>query len=853
MEQIVLKGGNVHYTMEDRAVYNVVKGPVLVYLIPVKDGRDGRRLLLGEFDEGNRIPGFYHASKLLGEWKFGIVAMDLAGLIKEDEKADDELLKEFAKSISLVMPVGASGFDEAIIEKYERVAVKEKGYIYAAKREKKRTRERSLGMIYDFFESGRSKAAEAGFTETGRPLYDAAAYICGEEKIHIAPLERITETSGRRFGISDIARVSHFVIREIVLEGDWYKKDTGAVLAFRSVDKRPVACIPKGPRRYVMYDPKAGKTVPLDAKAAAGLRANAYMFYRPFPEKSLSKMDLVRFGMQKVYKGDLVRLFVLAFVGTLIGLLIPYMNEQAYDKFIPMGNSAGLMQLGAVLLACSLGNISFTIVKNLASFRSMNTMEYAVQAATFDRLFNLPESFFRKFDSADLGQRAMAIAQIYDVLAKSVVTSLLSAFFSLLYLWRMFRYSARMSVWALVLLAAVMAFIILMGFRQLKYEKQKMDMDTEIQSITFQNISGISKIRNAWAEDRALMRYLEKFMVSRKLNKTKERYTLIVNTVTGSVSIIFSVVFYFLMIRRNIGLSIGAFSAFTAAFGSFSGAMLTIVQNFLSVNHVKPLYDFARPVLEELPEISEDADMPGTLEGEIDVDNVTFAYDPEEPPVLKDLSLHIKPGEYVGVVGSSGCGKSTLLKLLLGFEKPQRGRIYYDSRDIDELDKRELRKKFGVVLQDGGLISGSIYENITITAPGVKMRRVEETIREVGLEDDIRNMPMGMHTVVSEGAGTISGGQAQRILIARAIVGKPKIIFLDEATSALDNVTQSQVVQTLEGIEATKLVIAHRLSTVQNCDRIIVMDKGQIVEQGTYDELMEMRGLFYELAIRQIS
>ena len=180
------------------------------------------------------------------------------------------------------------------------------------------------------------------------------------------------------------------------------------------------------------------------------------------------------------------------------------------------------------------------------------------------------------------------------------------------------------------------------------------------------------------------------------------------------------------------------------------------------------------------------------------------------------------------------------------------GKIYYDGRDIDSLDKRELRKKFGVVLQEGGLISGSIYENITITAPSARLKRVKEVVREVGLEEDIKAMPMGLHTVLSENSGTISGGQKQRILIARAIVGKPKIIFFDEATSALDNVTQSMVVETLEKLKATKIVIAHRLSTVVNCDRILVLEHGELVEEGSYQELMDKKGRFYELAIRQI-
>ncbi len=281
--------------------------------------------------------------------------------------------------------------------------------------------------------------------------------------------------------------------------------------------------------------------------------------------------------------------------------------------------------------------------------------------------------------------------------------------------------------------------------------------------------------------------------------------------------------------------------------------MFTLAENFLTVNMVKPMYENMKPILQTLPESTENAVMPGDLQGEIEITGVTFGYDKEQEPVLKDFSLHVRPGEYIGVVGPSGCGKSTLLKLLLGFEKPQRGKIYYDNLDIDSLDKAELRKKFGVVLQDGGLISGNIYENISITAPDVTRERVDEVVDGVGLGEDIAQMPMGLHTVVSEESGTISGGQKQRILIARAIIGKPKLVFLDEATSALDNTTQAQIGETLDKLDATKIVIAHRLSTVIGCDRIIVMDEGRIKEEGTYDELMKRKGMFYELASRQLS
>ena len=577
------------------------------------------------------------------------------------------------------------------------------------------------------------------------------------------------------------------------------------------------------------------------------------MFYRPFPAKEMKIKDLFLFGMQSVHKGDLARLMLLALLGTLIGLLIPYINEQLFDRFIPMGNASGLVQLCGVILACTVGNLTFTVVKNLATFRSMNTMEYTVQSAAYDRLFNLPESFFRKYDSADLALRVMGISVIFNTLADVLVNSLLSAVFSLLYLWRMFRYSKKLSAISLILLVICMVVIVWIGIIQTRFEKEKMELDSEASSRIYQFINGISKIRIAGVENRALYEYLKPYTSSRRLNIRKEKMTIGVNTLVGAMDTVFSMVLYYLMVKNEMKLSIGEFMGFSTAFGAFSGAMLQIVASLLQVNNVKPAYDRCKPVLQTMPENDEDTVMPGNLTGDIEMNNVTFSYDKEAGAVLDDISLHVRAGEYIGIVGSSGSGKSTLLKLLLGFEKPDVGKIYYDGKDIDSMDKREMRKKFGVVLQDGKLIAGSIYENITITAPNTKLKQVKKVVRDVGLEEDINQMPMGLHTILSEDSGTISGGQQQRILIARAIVNNPKIIYFDEATSALDNVTQSMVCESLEKLKATRVVIAHRLSTVINCDRIFVLEKGKLIEEGNYQELMDLKGRFYELAVRQIS
>ncbi len=845
---IKIKGGQTHITEDNESVYRVISGNVLVYLLPYADGKLGRRQFLAEMTEGELIPGFACDDVLLGTWRLGLVALDEASIQIIPQKQDFEIKKEFAKKINLRL-FDMEEYEEQLIEKYNINIIKEEGYIYATAREQKNTYEKSLRIIYELFNRKKEKRITP---ESGNRIYDAVAYLCDQMNISVADFDKIQESCGRRFTVRDVSRISHFITREVVLEENWYKKDGGPLLAYKREGGQPIACIPVKPGKYMAYDASNQERSVIDDKYAESLDVKAEVFYRPFPNKKMGARDLFLFGMQAVHIRDVISFVLLALLGTLIGLLLPFMNEQLYDKFIPMGNKSGLLQISLVILSCTMGNMTFTTVKNLAAFRSLNSMEYAVQSAAYDRLFNLPESFFRKYDSAELAQRVLGISQIYNAIADVAIKTVLSAVFSLLYLFRMFKYSGKLTRVSLILLLVCMAVIVIIGIVQTRYEKEKMELDSRTSSLMYQFLNGIAKIRIAGVENRALYEYLKPYTESRKINIRKERMTVGVNTLVGAMDTVFSIVLYYLMIKNSLTLSVGAFMGFSAAFGAFSSSMLQIVSSVLQVNDVKPAYDRIKPILQAMPEFDEDTVMPGGLTGDIEVNNVTFSYDETSGIILNDLSMHIKAGEYIGVVGSSGSGKSTLLKLLLGFEKPDVGKIYYDGKDIDSMDKRELRKKFGVVLQDGRLIGGSIFENITITAPGTNLNQVKEVVKAVGLEDDISQMPMGLHTVLSEDSGTISGGQQQRILIARAIVGKPKIIYFDEATSALDNVTQAMVCESLERLKATRVVIAHRLSTVINCDRIFVLEKGSLVESGSYKELMDKKGRFYDLAIRQM-
>ena len=847
-DNIKIKGGELFVTEKPESLYEIVSGNALVYIVPVeKDGSYGRRLFVYEAQQNEKIPALSYTDMDDNQWRFAIVAIDETCIQESDDQLTEDDRYNFAKKIGL-KNYEMEGFDEGLVEWYRFQILKEDGFIHKTGQEQKQVYENGLNLIYGLFNKVPHKTSEKSKNNI---IYDAVSFLGKKAKINIASFEKIKESCGNEFTIEDIARISHFICRKIVLEEGWFKKDLGPILVYSADETKIYACIPTK-TGYMMYNPETEKREVVTFENAKDMSFRGYMCYRPFPNKKLNMKSLVWFGIESINKRDIVRMLVMTLIGSLISLLIPTLNQQLYDTFIPVGASSALIQMCLVIFAFMIGNLAFTIVKNLSSFRVTSRITYDVQSATYDRLFNLPESFFRKYDSGDLARRVFGIGGLINSIINMIFSSMFTLVFVIVYVCKMISYSIFLTIICTIMIAAYVIFSVFMTLKTIKYEKECMELEGKTDAVLYQLLGGISKIRIAGVEDRALLEYLKPYIKLRERGIKADKIELLISTLSIAIESLFSLVLYIFMIKGNIGLSIGAFLAFNTAFGSFASSVMSLAQTTVGINQIKPAYERIKPIMETLPELDDTNELPGELYGEIDISNVNFAYDESIGNVLTGINIHINPGEYVGLVGSSGCGKSTLLKLLLGFEKPGSGKIYYDGRDIESIDKRELRKKFGVVLQDGKLISGSIYENITITAPNASYDDVTETIQKVGLAEDIAAMPMGLHTVLSEDCGTISGGQQQRILIARAIVGKPKILFFDEATSALDNITQSMVCENLEKLNATRLVIAHRLSTVINCDRIIVLDKGQIVEEGNYEQLMEKKGLFYNLAYRQL-
>ncbi|MDR1473627.1 MAG: NHLP bacteriocin export ABC transporter permease/ATPase subunit [Lactobacillales bacterium] len=844
---IHLHGGKLYYTKNSDSTYVVKSGSVLVYIVPILKGATGRRYLLHEAQVGERLPGFYQKQGA-EEWLFCFVALDTADLEEESQTMTKEVADSFVNR-AMITNFGEEDFAEILLEEYQRNIVKEENFIFASAVESEETSQRNLRLIYSVFNRS---AFKQEIPESGNHIYDATAYICDKKGISIASFNKIVASNGRRFKFQDVARISHFVTREVILTPNWYKHNSGPLIAFLEKGNKAVALLPQH-KGYTAYNPSTHETVIVDEAYARLLKPQAQSIYKPFPNEKITTKKMFSFAMKEVSGGEIFRFILLAFLGTFVGILLPMLNQQIYDKYIPMSLSTGILQIGMVLIACNLGNLSFTIVKNLTSAISISNMENAVFAATCERLFNLPSSFFRNYKAADLAERILQLQGFFKIFSSTGIKTIISALFSIMYVFQMFNYASSLAVIGVALLAVILLVIIGIAFVQTKYQNDLIQFSSEANSKMYQFLVGIEKVRGAGVEEYAMYEYLKPYVASKSIALHNGRLESVAKVLSLFVTNGFSIFFYYQMTNGKLGLSVGEFSAFLAAFGAFSAAMTGVATSVFTLNIAKPILERVKPIFEAAPEYSDDAEMPGELSGDIEITNIDFSYDPDEDLILKDLSVHIKKGEYIGIVGGSGSGKSTLLKLLLGFEAPSSGKIYYDGKDIDGMDKRELRKRFGVVLQDGKLIGGSIFENMTITAPHATMQDADRVAEEVGLAEDIKHMPMGMHTVLSEMGGAISGGQQQRILIARAIIGKPNILFFDEATSALDNTTQKMVTDSLNKLNATRIVIAHRLSTIQDCDRILVLDKGHIIESGSYDELMKQHGLFYELAKRQMA
>ncbi len=656
--------------------------------------------------------------------------------------------------------------------------------------------------------------------------------------------------------VNQIAQASGIRIRKIALKDNWWQKEGDPILVFLEGGKQVFALLALPGGKYQAIHPVTGEKTIVDAQFAEKLDPFGFVFYRGLPSRKLTGFDVLQFFTFGIRR-DILGIVIIGLAGILLGMALPIASGYLFDAVFPAADYNQMMHIVIMLFIASLITLLFDATRSFTLLRIEGRAGSYLQAAIWDRVLSLPVPFFRQYSAGDLANRINGIHDIQQNLSGQVIFSLISGLFSVLNIFLLFYYSAKMALVAILLALVAISFFSIVAYLSFPIRAKNAEITGKVAGLVFEYLNGITKLRVTGAEAHGFANWADQFT---RQNKLVLQFMKLFHLSVTFVHV-FPVASYALILAcialptsgtGSPSMSTGDFIAFSAAWINFIGGIMIFMTTGTDVLMTTLQYERTRPILEALPEIDESKPHPGRLSGALELNNIYFAYAPEAPMVLSNISINIKAGEFIALVGASGSGKSTLLRLLLGFEKPSQGGIYYDGQNLNEVDVGAVRRQLGVVLQDGKLMSGDILSNIIVSAT-LTTEDAWNAIRACDLERDIKAMPMGIHTVVSASGSTLSGGQRQRLLIARAIVNKPKIIIFDEATSALDNQSQAVVSGSIEKLHATRIVIAHRISTIINADCIYVLDQGQIVQSGTYQQLLNQNGLFAELAKRQIA
>ncbi|MEW2634109.1 NHLP bacteriocin export ABC transporter permease/ATPase subunit [Streptomyces sp. NPDC048389] len=677
----------------------------------------------------------------------------------------------------------------------------------------------------------RHVARAAGIALTEPPKH-------GPSKDRVDPVERIAVASRIR-------------TRPVRLQGRWWRSDAGPLVGRRAASGAPVALTWRR-GRYEAVNPVTGSRTRIGKENADEFEERAVMFYRPLPERPANVRRLVAFSLRGT-RMDLRNLLLAGLVTVVLGALVPIATGQVLGVYVPKAQTGLIVQVSLAVMITSVVSAAFMLLQNLTVLRMEGRIESTLQPAVWDRLLRLPTRFFAERSTGELASAAMGISSIRRVLSGMGPVALQSTTVGAMNVALLLWYSVPLALAALGMLLVVGAVFLGMGLWQVRWQRRLVELNNKLNNQAFQTLRGLPKLRVAAAESFAYAAWARRFARSRELQQRVGRIKNLTTVLDAVCLPLCSLIMFMLLAGPARGtMSAGEFLTFSTAVTMLLTSVTQLTGVLVSAAAVLPMFELVRPILDEAPEVRGAGAQPGTLSGAIEARDLTFRYTDDGPPVLDDVSLRVGQGEFVAVVGPSGCGKSTLLRLLIGFDRPASGIVLYDGQDLAALDPAAVRRQCGVVLQNAQPLTGSILDCIC-GAETFSQDEVWEAAEMAGLAEDIRRMPMGLHTLISSG-GAVSGGQRQRLMIAQALVRRPRILFFDEATSALDNESQRVVIESTRGLDASRIVIAHRLSTVMDADRVIVMDEGRVVEEGRpADLLADPGGRLHELVRRQLA
>ena len=643
------------------------------------------------------------------------------------------------------------------------------------------------------------------------------------------------------------AEILNIASRTVVLEGDWYRDAIGPYLG-RTLEGQTVAILPKR-NHYEYFDAQQGRRIRVNRQTAGNLQAEALYFYMPLPAGKLKLRDLYRYMLRALTPWDYVQLIGATALASVLAMTLPAMTQLVFSGLIPSGQVSLVLPVLFLLVFSVTSTHLVNVLKTLAVGVVNIRAGASLQSAAMARVMALPASFFKEHASGEIAAQLGSIDNLTASTVKAVFSSGLTGLFSLIYIAQISAFAPALAVPAVIVLVLKTVLSLVCVFIGVKRANQRVKKQSKLSGRMLTILNGIQKIRLSGAEKRIFTKWAAEYKDVADLTYRQPKILLYRQPLMGLISLLGLVVIYYAAAAS--GVSAADYMAFSSAYGMVSGAFTALISIVTVITDFGPMLNMMKPILETEPEIEPGRTVPEQLSGKISVSHVSFRYNKDGPMLLDDVTLDIAPGEYLAIVGATGCGKSTLVRLMLGFEKPEQGAIYYDDQDLKSLSLRGLHRKIGTVLQNGQLMSGSIFSNLSIVKPDMTDEEAWDALEKAGLAEDVRRMPMKLNTMLGENGAGLSGGQRQRLLIARSLVGNPKVVFMDEATSALDNVAQAHAVRSLDALNCTRVVIAHRLSTIQNCSRIVVLEGGRLVEDGTYDELIALNGRFAALVARQ--
>ncbi|MEV7211165.1 MULTISPECIES: NHLP bacteriocin export ABC transporter permease/ATPase subunit [unclassified Streptomyces] len=691
----------------------------------------------------------------------------------------------------------------------------------------------------------RTTAADADAT------YAACRLVARAAGIPLAEPARGGTESDRLDPVERVALASRVRTRSVRLEDRWWRDDVGPLVGQRTLSGAPVALLWRR-GGYVAVHPATGRETPVEKANAGEFEPRAVMFYRPLPERRLGPLRLLRFCLAGT-RGDLTGLLLAGLVTVGLGALVPIATGKVLGEFVPKAQTGLIVQVCLAVMLSSVVAAAFMLLQNLTILRLEGRIEATLQPAVWDRLLRLPTKFFTERSTGELASAAMGISAIRRLLAGVGPTVAQSVTVGAVNLVLLLWFSVPMALAAIGMLVVVAGVFLGLGLWQVRWQRRLVKLTNKLNNQAFQTLRGLPKLRVAAAENYAYAAWAERFAHSRELQRRAGRIKNL-NAVLGAVYLPLCTLLMFMLLAGPArgSMSAAEFLTFNASVTMLLTSVTQLTGAFVSGVAALPLFEEIRPVLDATPEVRTASTRPGPLSGAIEARRLSFRYTDDGPLVLDDVSFDVRPGEFVAVVGPSGCGKSTLLRLLIGFDRPLSGSVLYDGQDLAALDRSAVRRQCGVVLQHAQPFTGSILDVICGTEPYTPEEAMAAA-EMAGLAEDIKRMPMGLHTIVS-GSGAVSGGQRQRLMIAQALIRRPRILFFDEATSALDNETQRTVIESTKALNATRVVIAHRLSTVLDADRVIVMEDGRVAQQGPPAELLaDTNGRLHELVRRQLA